>query len=203
MGRALFADADFLAAARDLAVERGPAAVTVGAVTGRLNAPTGSFYHRFASRDVLLGELWLSTVLSFQAGFVAAIEAGDGLAAALHYPAWVRQHLNDACLLLLHNRRDFVQGEWPEPLKQGVAAQARRFEECLARFARDTLGGADTRQLRLAQFVLADVPIAAVRPHLHRREPPPPLADDLVRRTYHAIVDGERVETRSGGRRKS
>ena len=29
---------------------------------------------------------WLTTVLAFQEGFVAAIEAGDGLAAALHTP---------------------------------------------------------------------------------------------------------------------
>ena len=82
MGRALFDHADFLAAARALCAERGPAAVTVDAIIERLKAPKGSFYHRFASRDALLGELWLATVLAFQEGFVAAIEAGDGLGAA-------------------------------------------------------------------------------------------------------------------------
>jgi hypothetical protein len=35
----------------------------------------GSFYYRFASRDALLGELWLATALTFQEGFVQAIEA--------------------------------------------------------------------------------------------------------------------------------
>jgi AcrR family transcriptional regulator len=84
LGRAHFEHADFLDAARTLAIEHGPAAVTVGSVTQHLGAPIGSFYHRFASRDVLLAELWLTTVLAFQEGFVAAIEAGDGLAAALH-----------------------------------------------------------------------------------------------------------------------
>src|ERR1700741_62222 len=100
MGRAVFDNADFLSAARVLAAERGPAAVTVDSVTAPLKAPRGSFYYRFASRDLLLGELWLTTVLAYQQGFVAAIEAGDGLAAALHKPAWSRAHLDDARLLL-------------------------------------------------------------------------------------------------------
>jgi AcrR family transcriptional regulator len=190
MGRAQFASTDFLAAARAIASEAGPGAVTVAAVTGRLGAPTGSFYHRFASRDLLLGELWLENVLAYQVGFVAAIEAGNGLAAALHMPAWVRAHPQDARLLLLHSRHDFVAGEWPAELVRGVADQARRFEACLERFAQATFGGTSAEALRLAQFVLADVPMAAVRPHLQRREQPPPLVDELIRRTYQAVVDG-------------
>ena len=92
MARASFEYADFLTAARDLAAQGGPAAVTVLSVTERLRAPSGSFYYRFASRDVLLAELWLATALAFQDGFVAAIKRGDGLAAALHTPTWVRAH---------------------------------------------------------------------------------------------------------------
>ena len=113
MGRPLFDKAGFLAAARMLACERGPVAVTIDSVTRRLGAPKGSFYYRFASRDALLGELWLEATLAYQEGFVAAIEAGDGLAAALHTPAWTRLHLDDARLLLLYGRHDFVQGDWP------------------------------------------------------------------------------------------
>lgn len=188
MGRALFENADFLAAARALACERGPSAVTIDSVTQRLKAPKGSFYYRFASRDVLLGELWLATVLAYQEGFVAAIEAGNGLAAALHTPAWVRRNLDDARLLLLYSRHDFVQGDWPATLKRGVRDQARRFEACLESFARRTFGRAGSPQLRRATFVLAEVPTAAVKTHLQRREPPPPLVDELITETYRAIV---------------
>ncbi|SRR6266487_3721153 len=188
MGRAVFDNAGFLAAARSLASERGPAAVTVDSVTERLKAPKGSFYYRFASRDALLGELWLATVLAYQKGFVAAVEARDGLGAALHTPAWVRLHLDDARLLLLYNRHDFVHGDWPVTLKRGVADQAKRLEGCLKTFARDAFGRAGPAQLRRASFVLAEVPIAAVKPHLQRREPPPPLIDELITKTYHAIV---------------
>ena len=188
MGRAQFDNADFLSAARALAAERGPAAVTVDSVTARLKAPKGSFYYRFASRDLLLGELWLTTVLAYQQGFVAAIESGDGLAAALHTPAWVRRNLDDARLLLLYSRHDFVAGDWPPPLKRGVRDQAERFEGCLRTFARQAFGRAGPSELRRAVFVLAEVPIAAVRQHLERREPPPPLVDELIAETYRAIV---------------
>ncbi|HEX6957941.1 MAG TPA: TetR/AcrR family transcriptional regulator [Ferrovibrio sp.] len=188
MGKAYFDNGDFLAAARTLAAERGPAAVTVDAVAARLKAPKGSFYHRFESRDALLGAIWVQTVLAYQEGFIAAIEAQDGLAAALHTPAWSRRHLDDARLLLLYSRHDFVQGDWPVSLKKDVRDQAARFEACLRDFARQAFGRVGPAQLRRATFVLAEVPVAAVRGHLERREPPPPLVDELITQTFHAIV---------------
>lgn len=190
MRRAIFDRTDFLAAARVLAGERGPAAVTIDSVMQHLSAPKGSFYYRFGSRDLLLGELWLTTVLAYQEGFVAAIEAGDGLGAALHTPAWVRRNLDDARVLLLYSRHDFVQGDWPATLKRGVRDQADQFKACLDRFARQAFGSASPPQLRRAAFVLAEVPVAAVREHLRRREPPPPVVDELITKTYHAIVGG-------------
>jgi AcrR family transcriptional regulator len=190
MGRSLFDHAGFLAAARALAAARGPAAVTIDAVVQRLKAPKGSFYHRFPSRDALLGELWLAGVRAYQEGFVRAIEAGDGLAAALHTPAWARANLDDARLLLLYSRHDFVQGAWPAALKRGAREQAARFESCLERFARQAFGGVGRAELRRATFVLAEVPTAAVKQHLERGEPPPRLVDELIARTYRAIVGG-------------
>jgi AcrR family transcriptional regulator len=189
MGRPKFADGDFLDAALGIAAERGPLAVTVGSITERLKAPVGSFYHRFTSRDVLLGELWLRTVLDFQRGITAALDAGDGLRAALHTPDWVRGHLDQARLLLLYHRDDFVQSGWPEVLRDGVAAQTERMEAGFARFARLVFGRAGRDELRRAQFLLAEAPVGAVRQHLQRREPPPPLIDELIRITYRAVLD--------------
>ena len=104
MARSQFERADFLAAARKLVAVGGPDAATVGSIGEELSAPVGSFYHRFPSRDVLLAELWLETVLAFQDGFVPPLEAGDGLTAALHGPRWAREHLDEARLLLVHNQ---------------------------------------------------------------------------------------------------
>src|SRR4051794_19318059 len=188
MARPFFEHAAFIAAARDLVAQAGPSAVTVSSLTERLGAPTGSFYYRFASRDVLLAELWLATALSFQEGFVAAIKAEDGLTAALHTPVWVRAHLDDARVFLLHHRDDFVYGGWPEALKLRVKQQARRVDACYLRFARTALGGVDAERIRLARFVLADVPKGAVSSHLRRGEPPPPIVDNMIVVTYRAIL---------------
>src|ERR1700758_1246990 len=77
------------------------------------------------------------------------------------------------------------------------ANQADRFETCLAGLARHAFGRAGPNELRRAAFVLAEVPIAAVRPHLERREPPPPLVDDLISKTYCAIVGSKRSDRAS------
>jgi len=157
----------------------------------RLKAPKGSFYYRFDSRDALLAELWLSTILEFQEGFFAALDSGDGLRAALHMPAWARSHLDDARLLLLYNRHDFVQGEWPEALRRGVKDQADRLKAGISRFARQAFGRTTAVELRCATFVLVEAPGAAVKEHISRRESPPPLVDELITKTYHAIVPRE------------
>src|SRR5579863_239178 len=188
MGTSRFTNSDFLAAARSEAWAKGPDTVTVDSVIRHLRAPRGSFYHRYASRDVLLGELWLSTILSFQEGFVAAIDRGDGLAAALHTPRWARDHLDDARLLLIYSRRDFVDGTWPPALQDGVRAQGERIQACVNRFAQRTFGGTSQAHRRRAMFVLCELPIAAVKGYLERRERPPALVDELISLSYHAIV---------------
>ena len=183
-----FTRTDFLAAALALVAEGGPAAATVGAIAGRLNAPTGSFYHRFASRDVLLAELWLRTVLDFQQGIEAALAAGDGLGAALHTPAWVRAHPQQARLLLLHHRDDFLEGPWPASLREAIDSHTQRARQTVEAFARLIFGRAEPEDIRRVQFVLAEIPVAAVRQHLRRGEPPPPFEDTLIATTYRAVV---------------
>jgi AcrR family transcriptional regulator len=96
MGRPLFDNRGFLAVARALACERGPAAVTIDSVTQRLKAAKGSFYYRFASRDALLGELWLATLLAYQEGFVAAIKPATALP-----PRFIRLP-GHACIWMMH-----------------------------------------------------------------------------------------------------
>lgn len=189
MARASFVDRDFLDAALAVAVEHGPTAVTVASITQLLKAPTGSFYHRFASRDALLGQLWLRTVLAFQEGAHAAADAEDWLGVALHTPRWVREHLDEGRLLLLYHRDDFAHGEWPAAISEGVTEQTARFEAAHYRFAREVLADVSLRGLRCAQFVLAEAPVAAVRQHLRRREPPPEIVDQLIRVTFEAVVN--------------
>jgi AcrR family transcriptional regulator len=187
---------DFLTAAQAIAAAKGPAAVTIASISARLGAPTGSFYHRFASRNVVLGELWLGTVLDFREGISAALDAGDGLRAALHTPAWVRAHPDNARLLLMYDRKDFVQGEWPEELRERVAEMTQRMEAGSLRQARLIFGEDGREEVRLAQFLISEVPVAAVRQHLVHREAPPPLVDRLIRTTYRAVIADYRARKR-------
>jgi AcrR family transcriptional regulator len=196
VGHAKFSQNDFFAAAVAIASTHGPAAVTIASITARLGAPTGSFYHRFASRNALLGELWLRTVLDFQQGINAALDAADGLRAALHTPAWVRTHPESARLLLLYDRRDFVQDEWPEQLRGQVAEMTARMEAGSLRRARVIFGKDGREEARLAQFLISEVPVAAVRQHLLRSEAPPPLVDRMIGTTYRAVVADYRARKR-------
>jgi AcrR family transcriptional regulator len=188
MGHPKFSQEDFLTAALAIAAEKGVAGVTVASVSERLRSPTGSFYHRFASRDVLLGLLWLRTVLDFQAGISAALDAEDALGAALHTPAWVRKHPDKARLLLLHDRKDFLKAEWPPELRVGVAEMTQRMEVGSRKWARVIFGKEGRDEIRLAQFLISELPVAVVRQHLLRGEQLPELTDRIIRTTYRAIV---------------
>ena len=159
MGRALFDNAGFLAAARALACEHGAAAVTIDSVTERMKAPKGSFDHRFPSRDALLGELWLNTALAYQEGFVAAIEAGDGLAAALHAPAWSRLNLDDrAPASHLQPARFLVQAIGLHRSSAACASRRNASKRPL-RASRSARSAARVlRELRRAAFVLVRRP---------------------------------------------
>jgi AcrR family transcriptional regulator len=197
MGHPKFSEDDFLAAALAVVAERGVSGLTIASISERLGSPTGSFYHRFASRDVLLASLWLRTVLEFQAGIRAALEAGDGLQAALHTPTWVRTHPDEAHLLLLHDRKDFGQGEWPAELRERVAEMTRRMEAASRRWARVIFGKEGRDEIRLSQFLISELPVSLVRQHLLRGEKPPPLVDRIIRATYRAVVADYRSAARS------
>ena len=78
MGRPALHDTQtLLDVARTIAADRGPASVTIAAVSAASGAPSGSLYHRFDDRAALLGQLWLRTTGQFQSGFLA----GTGLGA--------------------------------------------------------------------------------------------------------------------------
>jgi AcrR family transcriptional regulator len=193
MGRPARYSADaILDAAAQLAAAHGPSGSTIGAIADSLGAPTGSIYHRFSSKDVLLAELWLRTVEAFQVGFQAALSGPQprdaGLEAALYTPRWVRAHPIPARLLLLHNREDFLPGDWPAEVAERAAALTTRGEVALRSFARRALGSANAPAMRRARYAVIDLPYAAVRPHVRAGEQPPADVDELVADAYRAVM---------------
>lgn len=190
MGRkAYFKRDEFMDAAMRMVAERGPGALTVSMLAKGMNAPIGSVYHRFPSRDVLLAEAWIRVVESFQREFLGAL-AKDGLQAALNTIRWVREHPREACILLLYRREELVSGPWPEHLKGRVASLSRELDSGIRAFAKKQFGHAGKEALRRATFALVDVPLAAVRRHLPDGVSPPAFLDEMVRETYLAIMEG-------------
>ncbi len=166
--------------------------LTVAAVAGEMGGPTGSIYHRFESRDALLGELWLRTVARFQDGFVEVLDMAEdreaGLSATLFTPEWVRQHPAEARLLLLHRREDMLGRDWPHDMEERARGLGADLDRSLRTYARRALGGADRRALQRLTFALVDVPLGAVRRYVAAGKRPPAAVDDLVGLAYAAVM---------------
>ncbi|MEW6529261.1 MAG: TetR/AcrR family transcriptional regulator [Thermodesulfobacteriota bacterium] len=189
MGRsAKYTAEQFVDAALELVADRGPSAVTISAVAGKLRAPVGSVYHRFTSRDVLLAKLWLRTVRSFQLGFLDALRRGDGLEAALYTLQWVRAHPKEGKLLLLYRREELVSGPWPQEIQSVAADLTAELDSAIKDFTQHLFAEVSKETLLRTVFALVDVPYAAVRRSLLAGESPPIELDDLVSTTYQSIL---------------
>jgi AcrR family transcriptional regulator len=179
-------------AAGRLIASSGPGAATIGAIARAVGAPTGSIYHRFRSRDVLLAEVWLRAATAFQAEFFRRLAGSPprraGLAAALYMAQRVREKLREARLLLLHRREDFVDRGWPVGLSRQARALGRQIDDALTDFSYRLTGRADARTVRIVAFAVVEAPFAAVRRHVVAGEPPPLAVDDLIRVTYDAAM---------------
>jgi AcrR family transcriptional regulator len=181
-----------VAVATRLAAERGPDAVTVSAISAATGAPVGSIYHRFASRDLLVAEVWLSTIQAFQRGYMEALgaepTAESGLRAALHIPSWVRQHMAGARILLLHRQEDFIGAGWPAVVEERARDLNTAVFERIHAFALAVLATDDEAAMGRATYALASAPTGAVKDYIARWQPPPRLVDELVAETYDAVI---------------
>jgi AcrR family transcriptional regulator len=190
--RSKFSAAQILNTAATLVAADGPGAATIGAISARLKAPSGSIYHRFASRDVLLGRLWLSKAAFFQDRFAEALihpDAGRaGLEAALSLPRSVRTDFVGARIMLLHRRDDFLAGNWPVDMAEEAARLRQQVDTAIKGTARRLFARASMEAVRLTTFAVLDVPFAAVHRHVAANEIPPPYVDELIAKSYHALI---------------
>jgi AcrR family transcriptional regulator len=174
---------EILDAAAALLAADGPAAVTMSAVARAVGAPSGSMYHRFSTRSVLCGELWIRTEERFQSGFLEALSSAPDtttrcVAAALFTVQWCRDHRDEAQVLLV-GADALGSAEWPRPL------QARR--DPLRRTLSRRLAGVDADRDR-TRAALIDVPYAVVRRHLVARQTIPRSVDAIVEDCVRALM---------------
>lgn len=194
MGRpARFEDSDLQEAALAVIAERGPKHATIAAISKRLGAPTGSVYHRYASRDLLLASLWLDLVGRFQRGFVDALarpDVDEAIETAARYtPGFARAHPDAARVLLSFRRDDLLDGAMPSTLRKRAKALESSLLDALRTFARIWSGDASTSSVRRTAFALVDIPYAAVRRALDRGESPAEELDAWIVRAAFAALE--------------
>lgn len=182
-----------LRAAASLVAARGPSAATITAIGHAMGAPSGSIYHRFRSRDELLGRLWLTKAQFFQDRWSQALENPDarlaGLEAALSLPRVVRDDLEGARIMLLHRREDFLERGWPAEMQREAQRLGQQVQDVLAMTTRRLFGRNTASARQVTTFAVLDLPLSAVRRFVAAGEPPPPVIDDLIAKAYAAVID--------------
>ena len=182
-----------LNAASEIVAASGPGATTMGAIAAKIGAPSGSLYHRFRSRDELLGRLWLQKASFFQNAFARALDEIDprksAVEAALSLPRTVRADFAGARIMLMHRREDFMSDSWPKPMQDEAARLGQQVRDVMHEFT-SRLFKANTKAARLTtHFAILDVPFAAVRRYVGANELPPPEIDRLISAAVIAILD--------------
>ncbi len=171
----------------------GPQRLTMAHVARAAGAPSGSVYHRFATRSALLGALWVRTISRFQGELVATIRDQDPLrarvTAARHVVVWSRTY-PDAATALLHGAAAFDPMGWPDEISDQADRHTRELERSLDDLAARTPGGRDRNRERLA-FVIIDAPYAIVRRHLRGGTVIPRSAEELVAQCARTLAGFE------------
>ncbi|MDO9295614.1 TetR/AcrR family transcriptional regulator [Bradyrhizobium sp.] len=186
MGRAArFTREDLLLAAAAEAAMGRP--VTIQALAAASGATIGSIYHRFDSREEILGEAWLLAVRSFQSAFVPAVDAAanaeQGVEAALTVPRWSRENPDLASLLTLRRQEDFLDARTPAHLRREAAAINKFAMKVVGAFA--ARSGRSDLQCRIA---LIAMPYGAVRLFLPKQKPPAEI-DTMIAAAYRAVME--------------
>ncbi|QIK61810.1 TetR/AcrR family transcriptional regulator [Leucobacter viscericola] len=195
MGRSpKFSTDQILDAAQSLLASGGSSAATVVAIAEQLGAPSGSVYHRFASRDLIIATLWVRTVRSFQRGYLEALKDPDRAAARVnavrHVLRWSADNPDGTGLLLQYSRERLL-ATWPDDLGEELRGLNDSVQLAITEFAADWFGGLSAERIGRTRLALIELPYAAVRQQADGE----PVADwvvDAVLAASSAVL-GDRV----------
>ena len=192
----MYTDDDILDAASAIAAEGGVHAVTMTGIAARLGAPSGSIYHRFASRDLVMARLWIRTVQRFQVGFLEAFAQQDISAvvrdAVLHTIDWSERNRDEAGVLLLHSQKELLARE-PDALGSQLAELNTQVAVVLRQFTERHFGHATPETIGRSRLALIELPYAAVRHQIASKHPAPSWLRDSVLDASRAVLGMERA----------
>lgn len=154
-----------LDAVEALAVEHGPAAVTVRAVAGAAGISNGALYHNFSSRSELLGRAWLRAGNRFLQVQDVLIEQAPDAAAAVVAAAGAPGVLSDryptSCRLVLTVRReDILDAEMPDALARELHDLQARLIATMVRLADGLWHRRDRAAADTVTTCIVDLPTA-------------------------------------------
>ncbi|MBI3227751.1 MAG: TetR family transcriptional regulator [Mycolicibacterium cosmeticum] len=154
-----------LDAVEALAVEHGPAAVTVRAVAAAAGISNGALYHSFSSRSELLGRAWLRAGNRFLQVQDVLIEQAPDAAAAVVAAAGAPGVLSDryptSCRLVLTVRReDILDAEMPDALARELHDLQARLIATMVRLADGLWHRRDRAAADTVTTCIVDLPTA-------------------------------------------
>ena len=163
---------------------------TVAHVTALLDAPSGSIYHRFASRDALFASAWVRAVRRFHAQFDAVQEISDPVEAIVEtgmlIPTFCRDNPVDARMLTVYRHRDLVAAP-PAGLEEELPSLNAPVGSLLAHLAERRYGRVSQRDLEMVALAARDTPLGMVRTLIG--EPIPRWLDEPIRAAIRAVAE--------------
>jgi AcrR family transcriptional regulator len=171
---------------------------TLADVSAQIDAPTGSLYHRFPTRDHLFVELWLRSIRRFHVGLLEAAalpDPGDALTAcAVHVPRHCREHPDEALAMTLY-RQQLLVTTAPDDLAEQVRTVNDEVLAAMTLLCRRRYGHATKHLMAVATTAVQQCPYGLVRPHVGGDVPR--WLDDAVSVSSNAILSlGDRGSRR-------
>ncbi|MBL4893504.1 MAG: TetR family transcriptional regulator, partial [Emcibacter sp.] len=121
--KAEFNNETFILSTIELIALGGPTAATMAAIAENAGAPTGSIYHRFKSRTVLLATAWLHALSAMTDEVLPYLHQGESHDAIMALIKWAETNPAMARLIMLYAENDLIEGELPDALYESLNAQ--------------------------------------------------------------------------------
>ena len=176
---------DLLDAAGRVLLEKGRD-ITMAQIADAAGAPTGSVYHRFASRI----RLWLRSIKRFQVGFIRAGEREEARRAviemALCVPRFCRAHPADAKAMTLYRREDLLSTTTGD-LRKEVESLNEDIDAVTENLGVRRFGAMNERRRALLYLATRISPYGLLRPFIGAEIPS--WIDDAVAASAGAIAD--------------
>lgn len=154
-----------LDAVERLAVQSGPAAVTIRALGDAIGVSNGAVYHTFGSRAGLVGRAWLRAGHRFLAAQGELIDAApEGVAAVVAAAAapavFAEEHPHSSQLLLTVRRAELLGPETPTEIAAQVRDLDRLLVASMIRLARGLWDRKDAAAVDVITTCVVDLPTA-------------------------------------------